>query len=400
VSIYLDHNATTPLRPEVWEAMAQVEFGPDVIRNPSSVHKAGIAAHRTLQAAREQVAVGLGASPEEVAFTGGGSEAINLAIKGAFWGGDGSRRHFISTVVEHHAVLHALEWLETQGSSTTLVAPDVRCRIAPEAIAEATTPGTLLVSVMMVNNEIGTIQPIAEIGAVCRERGVLLHVDAVQALGKVPLDVNALNCDLLSCSAHKLGGPKGVGALYVRKGTPVTPLVHGGPQEKKLRAGTENVQGIVGFAEAVRLALQEREETWSRWLSLREVLYRLPRELDAVRVNTDPALSVPNCVNMAFMFCDGMALATNLSARGIFVSQGSACTAGDLKPSHVLKAMGLSDRAAYGAVRISMGRTTTEPEVTEAVEVSKSIVERLRLVTAPEDIGKCKDDCPCFLSHG
>lgn len=398
MSIYLDHNATTPLRPEVWEAMARVEFGPDMIRNPSSVHKAGIAAHRVLKAAREQVAGGIGAEPDELVFTGGGSEAINLALKGSVWAAGRPRPHAITTAVEHHAVLHAYEWLQTQGVRTEVLVPDVRCMISPQAVAEAIGPDTVLVSVMMVNNETGAIQPIAEMGALCRERGVVFHVDAVQAVGKLPLNLRELPCDLLSFSAHKLGGPKGVGALYVRRGTKLTPLVHGGPQERRLRAGTENVQGIVGFAEALRLALEHREETWARWLELREILHRLARELDAVRVNSDPARCVPNCVSMTFMYCDGMTLATNLSARGVFASTGSACTAGDLKPSHVLKAMGLSDRAAYGAVRFSMGWATTAQEVTEAVEKTKDLVARLRLVTAPEDIGKCKEDCPCFLT--
>jgi cysteine desulfurase len=399
VIVYLDHNATTPLRPEVWEAMARVEFGDGMVRNPSSVHKAGIAAHRVVAGAREAMAQALGASTEEVVFTGGGSEAINLALKGTFWSSERERPHIISTAVEHHAVLHAIDWLGTRGADVTLLPVDVRGRVAPEAVAEAIGPRTAMVSLMYVNNETGLIQPVAEIGAVCRERGVLLHVDAVQALGKVEVDVEALGCDLLSCSAHKIGGPKGVGMLYVRKGTALAPLVHGGPQERRLRAGTENVQGMVGFAEATRLALEERAETWGRWLSLREVLYRLPRQLEAVRVNSDPDLTVPNCVNMAFMFCDGMALTTNLSARDVYVSTGSACTSGDLVPSHVLKAMGLSDKAAYGAVRFSMGHGTTVEEVEQAAAVTKTIVERLRLVTAPEDIGKCKDDCPCFLTH-
>jgi len=398
VSIYLDHNATTPLRPEVWEAMANVEFGSKAMRNPSSVHVDGLAARRALGAAREQIAGAIGAAADEIVFTGGGSEAINLAIKGLVWSNGIARPHIISTAVEHHAVLHALEWLRASGVDVTLLPVDQRCRVDPEAVREAITPQTALVSVMYVNNETGAIQPVEEIGQICGENGVRFHVDAVQALGKLPVDVQAINCDLLSCSAHKLGGPKGLGTLYVKRGTAIVPLIHGGPQEGKLRAGTENVAGIVGFAEAVRLATEEREANVERWTQMREVLYALPREMDAVRVNSDPALTVPNCVNMAFMYCDGMALATNLSRRGVCVSTGSACTAGDLKPSHVLKAMGLSDRAAYGAVRFSMGHATTPEDVLQAVEVTQGIVERLRLITMPEDIGQCKDDCPCFLT--
>ena len=394
---YLDYNATTPLRPEVWEAMAQVEFGPEMRRNPSSVHKPGLAARRAMAEARASLAAGLGAKPSEIVFTGGGSEANNLAIKGTVWAAEVERPHVVSTAVEHHAVLETLEWLESTGVEVTLAPVDRTGRVAPEAIREALTPRTVLVSVMHVNNVVGTIQPVEEIGALCRERGVRFHVDAVQAAGKLVVDAQAIPCDLLSCSAHKLGGPKGVGALYVREGTPLAPLVHGGPQERHLRAGTENVQGIVGFAEALRLALAEREANWERWRELREVLHRFPRELDAVRVNSHPERTVPSCVNITFMFCDGMALATNLSMKGIYVSTGSACSSGDLEPSHVLKAMGLSDRAAHGALRFSFGAQTTREEVEEAVEVTSDLVGKLRLITVPEDIGKCKDDCPCFV---
>lgn len=398
MTIYLDHNATTPLRREVWEAMAAVEFGDTPRANASSVHRLGLATRRHLTAAREVVAQVLGAAPGEIVFTGGGSEAINLALKGAVWASDRLHPHLVTTAVEHHAVHHALDWLATQGCAITRCPVDVTGRVAPQAVAEAITKDTLLVSVMLVNNEVGTIQPVAEIGALCRERGVLFHVDAVQGVGKLPVNVEAIQCDLLTLSAHKLQGPQGVGALYVRAGTPLAPLVHGGPQESRLRAGTENVAGMVGCAEALRLAEGEREDNLARWRELREILYRLPRELDAVRVNSHPDLTVPNCVNMTFMFCDSMALMMNLSMNGIMVSSGSACTAGDLKPSHVLKAMGLSDKAAYGAVRFSMGRQTTAEELEAAVAVTKEIVENLRLVTKPEDIGQCKDDCPCFLT--
>lgn len=399
MGIYLDHNATTPLRPEVWEAMAAVEFGAPWTGNPSSVHEAGLGAFRRLAAAREQLAAGLGAQPGEIVFTGGGSEAINLALKGAAWARGADRPHFVSTRAEHHAVLHSLEWLQhAHGARVTLLPVDERCLLEPAAVAEAIEPDTVLVSVMMVNNETGAIQPVAEVGALCRERGVLLHVDAVQALGKLPVDVEEIGCDLLSCAAHKLGGPKGVGALYVREGTRLAPLVHGGPQEGQLRAGTQNVQGAVGFAEAVRLAEQEREGNRARWLELRTILHRPVDELDAVRLNSAPDVTVPNCVNLTFMYCDGMALATNLSARGVWVSTGSACTAGDLAPSHVLQAMGLSDLAALSSVRFSMGRATTREEVEQAAAITAETVARLRLLTAPEDIGKCGDDCPCFVT--
>lgn len=398
MTIYLDHNATTPLREEVQEAMLAVEAGEDLRGNASSIHRVGVGTRRRLSEARDAVAAVLGANPDEIVFTGGGSEAINLAIKGTVWASPQPVPHAVSTAVEHHAVLHALEWLERRGCGVTLCPVDVTGRVDPQAVAAALTPETVLVSVMLVNNEVGTIQPVAEIGALCRERGVLLHVDAVQGLGKLPVNVDELQCDLLSMSAHKLQGPQGVGALYVRRGVNLEPLVHGGPQEGRLRAGTENIAGVVGLATALSLADAERETTVARWRELREILYRLPRELEAVRLNSHPDLTLPNCVNMAFMFCDAMSLTMNLSLRGICVSTGSACTAGEVKPSHVLKAMGLSDRAAYGAVRFSMGRLTTAEELTATVEATKSIVEDLRLVTQPGDIGKCKDDCPCFLT--
>lgn len=398
MTIYLDHNATTPLRPEVWDAMASIEFGTELRGNPSSVHRVGVATMRQTAEARATVAAILGATGKEIVFTGGGSEAINLALKGAMRAAGRPGAHLVATTVEHHAVLHALRMLEQDGCPVTLCAVDNTGRVDPAAVAAALTPETLLVSVMMVNNEVGTIQPVAEIGALCRERGVLFHVDAVQAVGKLPVNVGELQCDLLSFSAHKFNGPQGVGGLYVREGTALAPLIAGGPQEWKLRAGTQNVAGIVGLATALRLAENEREANWQHWLKLREILYRLPRELNAVRVNSHPDLTVPNVVNMTFMFCDGMALCINLSMRGICASTGSACTAGDLQPSHVLKAMGLSDLAAHGAARFSMGRLTTAEEVEQTVEVTRELVENLRLVTHPDDIGKCKDDCPCFLT--
>ena len=399
MTIYLDHNATTPLRPEVWEAMARVEFGDEPRGNPSSVHKIGVNAARLLQQCRETVAGALGAEAGEVLFAGGGTEAINLALKGAVGASGREAPHLVSSPTEHHAVLHALSGLSgTRGCPVTLCPVDNRGLLDPGVLAAALRPDTLLVSVMHVNNEVGTIQPVSEIGRLCQERGLLFHVDAVQSAGKLPVKVADLHCDLLSLSAHKFGGPQGVGALFVRRGTPLAPLIQGGPQEAKLRAGTQNLAGIVGLATALELAEKERESRLQRWRELREILYRLPRELEAVRVNSHPNATLPNVVNMTFMYCDGMSLCMNLSLRGICVSTSSACTAGDLQPSHVLKAMGLSDRAAHGAVRFSMGRQTTAEELEETVAVAKKIVPQLRLLTRPEDIGKCKDDCPCFLT--
>lgn len=398
MSIYLDHHATTPLRPEVWEAMQRVERGDELHTNPSSTHKAGLTAARAVKVAREQLAGSIGARPEEILFTGGGSEAINLAIKGVAWSRPSGRNHFVSTRIEHHAVLHTLQWLEGQGYPVTLAPVDLKCRVSPEAVAEAIRPETALVSVMLVNNEVGSIQPVAEIGRVCRERGVLLHVDAVQALGKLPVSVEELGCDLLSVSAHKVYGPKGVGALYVRPGTPLVPLIHGGRQESGLRAGTQNVAGIAGFGEAVRLADTDREASWQHALAIREQFLRLPRELNAVRINGDPANVVPHCVSLTLLYCDAMTLSTNLSVRGIYVSVGSACTSGDVIPSHVLTAMGLSDQAAFCTIRLTSGRDTRVEDAGHAIDVIQELAAMLREVTMPEDIGKCTEDCPCFLT--
>jgi cysteine desulfurase len=398
MSIYLDYNATTPLRPEVWEAMEAVERGPALQTNPSSTHKAGLAAAKTVKEAKASVASHLGAEPDEIVFTGGGSEAINLAIKGRVWDAGPKGAHVITSAVEHHAGLHACLWLQSQGVEVSVLPVGMDGRLDPAAVEEALRPETCLVSLMHVNNEIGTIQPVAEVGRICRDRGVAFHVDAVQALGKVPVNVQDIGCDLLSVSAHKLYGPKGTGALYVRRGTGIQPLIHGGRQEGGLRAGTQNVAGIAGMAEAVRLAEDEREEFWQRAWRHRERLHRLPEELNAVRFNGSSEHQVPHCVSVTFLFCDAMGLATNLSMRGIYVSTGSACSSGDVTPSHVLKAIGLSDQAAFGTLRFSTGRTTTEEELEKAVEATKEIVDMLREITMPEDIGVCDEDCPCFLT--
>jgi cysteine desulfurase len=397
--IYLDHNATTPLRPEVWEAMQRVERGATPLRNPSSAHTAGLNARRALDDARERVAELLDAAPQEVVFTGGGSEAINFALKGTVWASGRAHPHVIATAVEHPATLQALAWLQAGGAQVSLLPVDAYGRVSPAAVEQALRPQTVLVSVMHVNNEVGVIEPVEEIARLCEKRGVALHVDAVQSVGKLSVRFSASGCTLLSCAAHKLGGPRGVGALLVREGARLTPLVHGGHQEGGLRAGTENVAGAVGFAEALALALDEREAVWARWLELRLGLLTLERDLNAVRVNSAPDLTVPNCVNLSFMYCDGMALATNLSAHGVYVSTGSACCAGSLTPSHVLKAMGLSDEAAHGALRLSMGRETTAAEVEETVRVTCEQVARMRELLGPGDIGKCGKDCACFLAQ-
>ena len=396
MEVYLDHNATTPVRPEAAAAMAECYGWDGVFGNASSVHGYGRRARERLEAARELVADALGASPSNVTFTGGGSEAINLAIKGAFFASDRPSRHIITSQIEHSAVLKTCQWLETLGCEVTYLPPDAAGRLDPQQVAEALRDNTILVTLLHANNEVGTLQPTAEIGAVCRAKGVPFHVDAVQAVGKLPVTLDSLQCDLLSLSAHKFYGPKGVGALVRRDGLTLTPLIHGGGQERGLRSGTEDVAHIVGLATALELALQEMPETTPRLWRLRDRLLGITRELEAVKLNGHPEYTLPHTVNLTFMYCDGMALGLNLSLRHIYVSQGSACTAGDMAPSHVLMAMGLSEQAAHGAVRFSLGKDNTEEQVDYVVSEVVGIVRKLRILTAPEDIGKCDENCPCF----
>jgi len=396
LEVYLDHNATTPLRPEVAEAMAECTGWAGIYGNPSSVHNVGRRARHRLEESRGFVAQALGAEPRNVTFTGCGSEAINLAIKGAFFASERPRRHIITSQVEHSAVLKTCRWLETLGCEVTYLSVDPLGRLDPQQVAEAITDHTILATLIHASNEVGTLQPTAEIGALCRERGVAFHVDAVQAVGKLPTSLESLQCDMLSLSAHKLYGPKGVGALVRGDGIELTPLIHGGGQERGLRSGTEAVAQVVGLAKALQLALEEMPEVTLRLWRLRERLLGIVRDLEAVKLNGDPEHTLPHVANLTFMYCDGMALGLNLSLRHIYVSQGSACTAGDMAPSHVLMAMGLSEQAAHGAIRFSIGRDNTDEEIDYVVSEVIGVVRKLRILTAPEDIGKCDENCPCF----
>lgn len=396
MEVYLDHNATTPLRPEVAEAMAECTGWAGIYGNPSSVHNVGRRARHRLEESRGFVAQALGAEPRNVTFTGCGSEAINLAIKGAFFASERPRRHIITSQVEHSAVLKTCRWLETLGCEVTYLSVDPLGRLDPQQVAEAITDHTILATLIHASNEVGTLQPTAEIGALCRERGVAFHVDAVQAVGKLPTSLESLQCDMLSLSAHKLYGPKGVGALVRGDGIELTPLIHGGGQERGLRSGTEAVAQVVGLAKALQLALEEMPEVTLRLWRLRERLLGIVRDLEAVKLNGDPEHTLPHVANLTFMYCDGMALGLNLSLRHIYVSQGSACTAGDMAPSHVLMAMGLSEQAAHGAIRFSIGRDNTDEEIDYVVSEVIGVVRKLRILTAPEDIGKCDENCPCF----
>lgn len=377
--IYLDHAATTPLRPEVLEAMLPYfnqEFG-----NPSSVYGAGRRAHQALDQARDTVADLLGAKSEEIIFTSGGSEAANLAIKGVAWAYQTKGKHIITSAIEHHAVLDAVLWLKQQGFEVTILPVDEEGFVDPQSVQEALRGDTVLVSIMHANNEVGTIQPIEEIGAIVRAHGAFFHTDAVQTAGILDLDVAELNVDLLSLSAHKFYGPKGVGALYVRKGVRLDPLIHGGAQEKRRRAGTENVAGIVGLAKAFELAQAERGEVTRHLIQLRDQLLQGLQAIPHTKVNGSLERRLPNNVNVCFQFIEGESLLLNLDLKGIAGSSGSACTSGSLDPSHVLLAMGLSHEIAHGSLRLTLGRENTQDQVTYVLEEIPIIVERLRAMS-------------------
>ena len=377
--IYLDHAATTPLRPEVLEAMLpyfKQEFG-----NPSSVYGAGRRAHQALDQARDTVADLLGAKSEEIIFTSGGSEAANLAIKGVAWAYQTKGKHIITSAIEHHAVLDAVLWLKQQGFEVTILPVDEEGFVDPQSVQEALRGDTILVSIMHANNEVGTIQPIEEIGAIVRAHGAFFHTDAVQTAGILDLDVAELNVDLLSLSAHKFYGPKGVGALYVRKGVRLDPLIHGGAQEKRRRAGTENVAGIVGLAKAFELAQAERGEVTRHLIQLRDQLLQGLQAIPHTKVNGSLERRLPNNVNVCFQFIEGESLLLNLDLKGIAGSSGSACTSGSLDPSHVLLAMGLSHEIAHGSLRLTLGRENTQDQVTYVLEEIPIIVERLRAMS-------------------
>jgi cysteine desulfurase len=378
--IYMDHNATTPLREEVLQAMLpylREEYG-----NASSLHHFGIQARRAVERARESVAAALGAQPREIVFTGCGTESDNQAIKGAAYANRDRGNHIITSRVEHKAVLQTCQYLEKHGFRVTYLPVDAYGVVSPDSVAQAITDQTILVSVMAANNEVGTIQPIADIARVCRERGVPFHTDAVQAVGKLPVDVKELGIDLLSLSAHKFYGPKGVGALVVRKGVRTDPLLHGGHQEWGRRAATENVAGIVGTARVLELRLGEMAAEAERLTALRERLYEgVAARIDHVTLNGHPTQRLPGTLSLSFDFIEGEAIIMGLDLEGIAVSSGSACTSASLEPSHVLLAMGVHPGVAQGSIRFSLGRGNTEADVDTVLEKLPPIVERLRAMS-------------------
>ena len=378
--IYMDHNATTPLREEVLEAMLpylREEFG-----NASSLHFFGMRARRAVESAREKVAAALGAQPGEIVFTGCGTESDNQAIKGVAIANRSRGDHIVTSRIEHKAVLQTCQYLEKQGLRVTYLPVDQYGVVNPNDVAQAITDRTVLVSVMFANNEVGTIQPVAEIAQVCRERGVYFHTDAVQAVGKLPIDMGKLGVDLLSLSAHKFYGPKGVGALYVRKGVKIDPLLHGGHQEQGRRAATENVAGIVGLGKAIELRLGEMAAEAERLTALREQLYAgLVTHIDHITLNGHPTERLPGTLSLCFDYVEGEAIIMGLDLSGVAVSSGSACTSASLEPSHVLLAMGVRPAVAQGSIRFSLGRGNTAADVDTVVETLPPIVERLRAMS-------------------
>jgi len=377
MNIYADNAATTKMSRKAIDAM--VSCMEETYGNPSSLYEVGQEAKQVLENARERVAKVLNCESKEIIFTSGGSEADNQAIRSAaYMGARTGKKHIISTAFEHHAVLHTLKKLEKEGFEVTLLDVHKAGIVTAEQVAEAIRPDTALVTIMYANNEIGTVQPIREIGAVCREKGVLFHTDAVQAMGHVPVDVKQDNIDMLSFSAHKFHGPKGVGVLYARKGIILSNLIEGGAQERGKRAGTENVPGIVGMAAALEEVTGKLEEYTARLTPLRDRLISGLREIPYSELNGDEARRLPATVNFCFEGIEGESLLLLLDDMGIQASSGSACTSGSLDPSHVLLAIGRPHEVAHGSLRLSLGDDTTEEEITYLIESVKSVVERLR----------------------
>lgn len=375
--IYLDYSATTPVKQEVLNEM--LPYFTEKFGNPSSIHSFGREAKQAVDVARDRLAKAIGAKQDEIFFTGGGSEADNWAIKGIAYANKQKGNHIITTKIEHHAVLHTCEHLEKDGFEVTYLDVDQHGVIDLDQLKKAITEKTILITLMFANNEIGTIQPIKEIGALAKEKNIYFHTDAVQAFGNVFIDVNDLNIDLMSVSAHKIYGPKGVGALYIRKGVKITPILHGGAQERRRRAGTENLPGIVGFGKAAELAMENLEDHIAHASRLRDRLVTgIMDKVDYVKVNGHPVHRLPGNVNFAFEFIEGESLLLSLDMLGISGSSGSACTSGSLDPSHVLMAIGLTHEIAHGSLRLSIGDFTSDADIDYVINELPKIVDRLR----------------------
>ena len=375
--IYLDNAATTKTAQEVVDAM--LPYFTESYGNPSSIYELGQRSKEAITKAREEVARVIGAKTEEIYFTGGGSEADIWAIKAAYDAYKSKGNHIITSKIEHHAVLHTCQYLEKQGARVTYLDVDENGLVDLDQLQKAITPETILITIMFANNEIGTIEPVKEIGMIAKEHGILFHTDAVQAFGQVPIDVDELNIDMLSSSAHKINGPKGIGCLYIRKGVKIRSFIHGGAQERKRRAGTENVPGIVGYGVAARMAAESMIERTKKEKELRDYfIRRVLEEVPYTRLNGDPVKRLPNNANFSFQFIEGESLLIMLDMKGIAGSSGSACTSGSLDPSHVLLAIGLPHEIAHGSLRLTLGADTTKEDLDYTLDQIKEIVAKLR----------------------
>ncbi len=376
MTIYMDNSATTPVRKEVVEEM--IPYLTENFGNPSSIYDLGKTSKHAVEKARKRVAYAIGAEENEIYFTSGGTESDNWAIKGIAFANRNKGKHIITSSIEHHAVLHACKWLEGQGFEVTYLPVDKYGMVSPEDLKNVIRDDTILISIMLANNEIGTIQPVDEIGKIARENRIYFHTDAVQAIGHVPIDVQKMNIDLLSLSGHKFQGPKGCGALYIRKGTKIETLLHGGAQERKRRAGTENVPAIAGLGKAIELAVGEIGESDKTLLEMRERLIKDLMKIPKTHLNGHPIKRLANNVNVTFEYIEGESLLLLLNAKGVFASTGSACNSSSLEPSHVLTACGVPHEIVHGSLRLSLGKMNTQEDVNRVLEVLPEIVQKLR----------------------
>lgn len=375
--IYMDNAATTPVKPEVLEAM--LPYFTEKFGNPSSIYSISSESKKAITDAREVIARTINTAPENIYFTAGGSESDNWALKAAADAYESKGKHIITTKIEHHAILHTCEYLEQKGFEVTYLDVDENGLVKPDELRAAIRPDTILISVMFANNEIGTIEPVAEIGEIAHEHGVLFHTDAVQAYTQVPIDVEAMNIDMLSASGHKINGPKGIGFLYIRKGVKIRSFVHGGAQERHRRAGTENVAGIIGLAKAAELATANLKERTEAERKVRDhLISRIEKEIPYAKLNGDRTKRLPNNVNFSFRFIEGESMLILLDGKGICASSGSACTSGSLDPSHVLLAIGLPHEIAHGSLRLTISDDTTMEDADFVVDNLKEIVGHLR----------------------
>lgn len=378
--VYLDHNATTPVHPEVLEAM--LPYYMERFGNASSIHDFGREVKVALEESREKVAKSINATPNEIYFTSGGTESDNLAIKGGAFANRKKGKHIITSKIEHHAILESCKFLEKEGFEITYLPVDKSGFVDPDDLKKALRKDTILVSIMYANNEVGTIEPVEELAKITKDNGVYFHTDAVQAMGKIPADVQKLNVDMLSVSGHKIYGPKGVGTIYIRKGTRIIPWSHGGHHERSRRAGTENIPGIVGLAKALEIVHKEMEEQSKHLRNLTETFYReLTQAIPDVFLNGHLEKRIPNTLSLSFKAVEGESIILSLDLKGVAVSTGSACASGSLEPSHVLSAMGIAPEFAQAAIRFSFGRENTMKDVDYVIEILPKIVNRLRAMS-------------------